>query len=225
MKSWDGQPLAYASTAVLSLLTSPGDSLAGTVEFAGRPSLHFDWGDAPPPLMGGPVIAARADALVYGDGQTPVLTVLNGDFEKVAEIRWPAFSEPITPEEIKEVRDRIWSNLGEIRPEMARQLQDWSVRPEFLPDSRPAFGSIMIDSDGRIWVSRFEPYDIEDRWYVLDASGTPLARLKLPTGSRLTDVRNGQVLLVTTDSLDVPSVVSYSLPPFPAGSPGRGGGR
>ncbi len=93
--------------------------------------------------------------------------------------------------------------------------------PDVLPEALPALSSALLDESGGIWVARFRPvtdmrerssgntllnWHQEDVWHVLDSNGSPIARLRLPTRTRLLAVRSDRVAVVTRDDLDLEHV-------------------
>jgi hypothetical protein len=50
-----------------------------------------------------------------------------------------------------------------------------------------------------------------DIWHVLDSDGSPIARLQLPTRTRLLDVRSDRVAVVTRDEFDVEHVRVFAI--------------
>jgi hypothetical protein len=93
-----------------------------------------------------------------------------------------------------------------------------SFAPEILPKLRPAISRVFVAPDANLWVERFEATRLGspvqkagERWTVLTADGEPVARLTIPTGSRLEDVRGTRVVLVLRDSLDVQTVAVREL--------------
>lgn len=91
------------------------------------------------------------------------------------------------------------------------------LAPSLMFDRRPELSRALADAEGRLWLARFEPPELlpHDRWTVLDGEGRPLARLRLPRRSKLVDVDDDRLLLVTTDSLDVQRVAVHRFNPAP----------
>ncbi len=82
-----------------------------------------------------------------------------------------------------------------------------------VSDTLPAFGTVRIDDAGRIWVQEFVPV-FEERaaqWYVLDSSGTFVARAIAPRGFDPRVFSGDEVWGVRLDDLDVPYVERYRI--------------
>jgi hypothetical protein len=96
-----------------------------------------------------------------------------------------------------------------------------------LPDTLPAFGSILMDTEGNLWVQEFiPPYEQDDpEWRIIDSSGRFVARTVLPRGFTPHHITGTSVVGVSTDQLDVPYVEVWPIGRAEAGdgagSPGR----
>lgn len=87
--------------------------------------------------------------------------------------------------------------------------------PSFYPiaaDSFPAYRSVQVDSDGRIWVQSGAP-DPDDsvEWRVFAGRGREVRALALPASTRLLDARGHRVLLLERDEFDVERVAVRRL--------------
>ncbi len=81
-----------------------------------------------------------------------------------------------------------------------------------LPKTLPAFGRMLAEPDGHLWLERFaRPGDDTPRWDVLDPRGRHLGTVTLPRGLRLTHVAPGWVTGVRPDEMDVERVESHAL--------------
>jgi hypothetical protein len=124
---------------------------------------------------------------------------------------------------LEALRDTMEASLSELRsvnPGAAEQLIETLLHPDVLPELLPALGAVLLDENGRIWVSRFQPTEDlrvattggyeqwreEDAWHVLDSNATPIARVRLPPETRLLAVRGDRVAVVSRDSLAVEHV-------------------
>lgn len=82
-----------------------------------------------------------------------------------------------------------------------------------VSDTLPAIGTVRIDDAGRIWVQEFVPV-FEKRaaqWFVLDTSGTFVARVNAPPGFDPRAFSGDEVWGVRLDDLDVPYVERYRI--------------
>lgn len=194
-----------AQTTRLELLDRGGSPLTEPVEFQGGYTALVQEGEVVQPFANTPFVAAERGRVVFGSGRDFHLTVMDSTFAPTLDVRWPAIREPLPAEEIDELR-RAYSGGSEATddPVLRAMFSD-----ELLPEHRPALSRALFDSEGRIWVARFEPLPKlrdETEWYVLDPSGRPLARVRMPERSILAAAGDDRVLVVSRDSLDVPRV-------------------
>lgn len=81
-----------------------------------------------------------------------------------------------------------------------------------IPDAKPAFRKMIPDPTGRLWVLR----EVAGGWAfdVFNTDGTFLGAVDIPVVPELVPppvARENALLLVTTDELDVPTVVRYRI--------------
>lgn len=81
------------------------------------------------------------------------------------------------------------------------------------PDGRAPFSRIVIDDDGRIWLSPYENPNLgyAGEWHALDAEGRLIGSLAVPKNFRILAVRDNSVFGVWQDDLDIEYVRSYRL--------------
>jgi len=80
------------------------------------------------------------------------------------------------------------------------------------PDSLPQYDTILADAGGRLWVRDYgvDP-DEPTTWVVFSPDGEAIATAELPARFRATAIREGRVLGVWRDELDVEQVRVYEL--------------
>jgi hypothetical protein len=214
-------PRRWPYTAAVDLLAADGDPVAKASTFDGGYAVVVTLSDGRPaesrePFSPRPVVSVGRDGVLFGTGTSFELTELDSTFRPRLEIRWPGFGRPIGPAEIAEVRAVF---LGDAPDAAKRRYVDAILSKDVLPDTRPALGDAFIDREGRIWAGSFEPWlprppvNRETAWYVIDPARRSVARLELPEAwqAHLSAVRGDRALLVTLDSLDVPSVGVYGI--------------
>ncbi len=96
-------------------------------------------------------------------------------------------------------------------PDMAPQFRS-SFRDLPHADFMPAFESLLLDSEGCLWVEdKNLPDDTLRTWTVFDRDGTPLTRLSLPLANRVLEIGPSYLLAAFEDELGVEYVRSYRL--------------
>jgi len=163
-----------------------GRMTMGVVPFA-RTASHALWGDD----------------LVVGDQVDRVLEVLGPRGVAVRDVRWSGPPLDVTEEDV----DR-W---GEGQVAAAPAVDRASVRARLavtpFPDRRPAYGRLLPDAGGCLWVAAYaEPGQAARRWDVLDGRGRRLGSLTLPPRFRLHQIGRNWLLGVARDDLDVERV-------------------
>lgn len=66
-----------------------------------------------------------------------------------------------------------------------------AVRNDTLPETWPAFNSVLMDEQGRLWVSIFTEDPDTYKWLVLESSGKLLAEFSWPARQKLQEVQEG----------------------------------
>ncbi len=90
---------------------------------------------------------------------------------------------------------------------LAQHLDEMDV-----PPSRPAYGDILTDRRGNVWLAEYVRYPaVPESWTVLDVPGRLLGVVRMPARFRLTEVGDDYVLGVWRDDSDVEYVRKYGL--------------
>lgn len=201
--------------AILEARFEQGDSRSisrGYVPFTPRGT----WTFSPHGYLVGGVSSAYDVELMRRDG--PVL--------RIGRTSEPA---PVLAGEKANRRDRTTASMRNTDP-------NWTWNGPAIPDTKPAYRSLMADEDGRIWVRRHvtaEPIPAEEidepddpdapppvRWRepviydVFEPDGRYLGPVRAPDGFDRNPqpvIRGDQVWAVATDELDVQYVVRYRL--------------
>lgn len=218
-----GEPRRVAQERILQMVSADGAPVTRPVTVDGGFSVQGPLGQIGSPFSNRPFVAVSRDRIVFGSGRTYEIVVRDARLRPRMVIRWPDWPRTPTTSVLDAVRppmDASLSDLRSVNPEAADDLIETLFHSDALPDVLPALGSVLLDEDGRIWVSRFrptvdlgvattggyEPWSQEDVWHVLSADGIPVARVRLPSDTRLLAVREDRVAVVTRDSLGVESV-------------------
>ncbi len=135
------------------------------------------------------------------DGWEIALHASDGRLERL--IRRPVPNTPITDQEAEE----FYTSL---RERMTRMSSLWrSLYEEVtLPETKPAYGRLLADTDGNLWVAE---YDNEGRWTVFDTEGRLLGAVEIPGRVRVVEIGSDYLLGVWQDEMDVETVRLYRL--------------
>jgi hypothetical protein len=106
---------------------------------------------------------------------------------------------PVTPQDLKRVRDSIANSETEARIRTTALSVLDSVD---LPDVHPGVDRIIGEDDGSVWVRAHDQTALRDHfWMKFDSTGRPMGNVTIRSTLRLLDVRGGRVVTVEQDSL------------------------
>lgn len=123
-------------------------------------------------------------------------------------LRLPGRDLRVTEEDVQRYAELLRSRAppgGRARVE--RELADLQV-----PELRPAYAELLVDSSGNLWIGGWEADGgPATAWTVLDPDGSWLVDVRAPPGLRLHDIGEDWVVGVARDELDVERVVVQGL--------------
>jgi hypothetical protein len=150
---------------------------------------------------------AAADLLYYGSSDAYEIDVRASDGTLQRLIRRPVPNAPVTAEEV----DEFYRDLEEREERMAPIWRELYSKMT-LPETKPAYGRLLIDADDNLWVADYsQERDDEGTWSVFDPEGRFLGTVETPTGGRVQQIGGDFVLGVWRDELDVEYVRLYEL--------------
>lgn len=180
---------------------------------------------------GRPAVLSRDGEFIFGDTGTYSIDVPRpgGGILRIQRAFEPV---PVLAAERDNVRERLIYNMRETEP-------GWDWDGPAIPATKPAFQSLMVDGDGRIWTrlyteaERIPDEEIErpdpgtqapppSRWRepirfdVFETDGSYLGQLEAPKGfapSPRPAIEGDRVWAVVRDELDVPYVVRFRIVP------------
>jgi hypothetical protein len=194
---------------------APDGSPAGPLaEFPGkevfvvdRDGSGFAWNDAPFGRESFAVVAG--ERLYVAEGGSGEVAVYSSRGERIATLHAPHAPWRVDPADAAAYRRSRLAAVHE--PERRRELQATLDAAEF-PETSPALGGLQVDPDGNLWVQVYpRPLDELATWTVLAPDGTPIGRVEVPRGLRLTEVGRHHVMGISRDELGVERVVLHSL--------------
>ena len=87
-----------------------------------------------------------------------------------------------------------------------------------FPEHYPAFGNMLFDDDGRLWIEASQRLGVtENKWWVFSPSGQVVQTVSFPNGFRPMDIspKSEQVAGVYTTLLSVELVWILRVPALP----------
>ena len=145
-------------------------------------------------------------ALLYTAGDAPQVERYDREGVLRAVIRWP--------EEPRRVPDDAIQRRIDALPEGGpRQAITTVLRQIPVPEFTPLVSDLVVDAAGRIWVQAYLSREEEgpSTWRVLDADGTLLGSVTMPSRFRPTQIGDDFVLGSGQDEFDVELVQLYGI--------------
>jgi hypothetical protein len=163
-----------------------------------------------PVLARSSVAAIRGGRVVIGSQTTFELRELEPDGALARVIRLPSDGLEVDDGDLADYIDRYLEAVEppERRPAMRAMLEDTPA-----PSARPAYGDVLADPDGHLWVGEWTvgPGEVPRRWTVIGPDGRWLGAVEMPEGFDLMDVGREWIVGVERDAMDVEQVVVYRL--------------
>ena len=141
-----------------------------------------------------------ADHLVYANTRIPTVELLD-----LAGTVRKSFDVPVTPVPVGD---------AELRATIEEEQAEAFVRAleEGAPYMWPALTGLVVDDEERIWVGeRSESAGDDWKWTAYTQEGSALGSVMLPSNFELHAVRDGRLVGVATDELDIPRVQVYRI--------------
>ena len=168
------------------------------------------------------VFAASRGNIVIGTQSRPEVAVYEptGDLRPVAAlwhlsrlVRWDASAVPVTDQDVE-----VFANQSRARTDQERAALRRSLREHPLPEHYPAFGNLLFDDNGHLWIEASQRLGTtENKWWVFSPSGHVVRTVSFPNGFRPMDINpsSGKVAGVYTTSLSVELVWILDVPAAP----------
>lgn len=161
-----------------------------------------------PPFARNTVVAIRRGRVVVGDQSSFQLAEFAASGELVRSVRVSEVGKPVGPQEMESfLRQRLADAPPEDHPAIRRSVEGMP-----RPETMPAYGGILGDSEGNLWVSEWAMYpETPAGWAVFGEDGVWLGSVAMPPRFLPLDIGPDWVLGVEQDELDVESLALYPL--------------
>lgn len=164
-------------------------------------------------------VAAGGSRIVTGHGSESELAIYEVDVDLGSPrriVRWTTESRAVSQSDIAAERRRIEAQYEDLDPGMRAQLVAPLVsedRP--AADRFPAFRSLALGRDGRVWIREQPSPDAPDDqdWVAFSAEGRFECRARFPASDRLFELGEDYLLVLDRDELGVERVLGYRLGP------------
>jgi hypothetical protein len=206
--------------AAVARLSSEGGHLDTIGVFAGREVYIGSEGGRT--VMSAPFfarttsVALRAGLLYVGDQRSFEIGVYSADGRLKRLIRVPDVDLRIRAADVERAKEEALA----LEPEGRRAMMRAHFDALALPATRAAFGDLLVDEAGNLWVAEAVRYPQDPRrWSVFDAAGALLGVVQLPERFRLSAVGADWALGVGRDELEVERVRLHRLEKWSASEP------
>jgi hypothetical protein len=202
------------NTAILLRYTAEGallDTLGrfpgyeeAVIETNGRPGSTY-------PPWGRLIRHAVADHLIYvGTQEDGVVTAFRPDGSAAEIIRWPAGDLTLTDADIDRFIEAHLERVPDDSANRAAVVERTRTVP--LPPTRPAFGRLLVDRTGLLWISEahlvIEP---PTRWTAVEPGRGIVGQIELPPQFDVYEIGPDYLLGRWTDGLGVEHVRMYRI--------------
>jgi len=180
--------------------------------FPGRELVLVDEGGrgvmSTPPFARNSVGTIRSGRVVVGSQERFELQELAPDGTLLRVVRRLGAEEAAGPEELEAyIQGRLKTAPPERHPSIRRSLEEMPT-----PETLPAYGAILGDEAGGLWVGEWTLYpDYPSRWSVFGETGGWLGEVRVPQRFYPHHIGPDWILGVEQDELDVEYVVVYPL--------------
>ncbi len=153
-------------------------------------------------------VALRGDEIVVGTQTTFELGIHTPEGQLKRIVRVPDVDLEISEADVeRQVEAELARTPEERRPMTRRHFESLAV-----PETRPAYGALLVDAAGNVWVAEATRYPTPPRyWTAFDSAGALLGRVDLPAGFALHAAGVDWVLGVWRDELEVERIRLYPL--------------
>jgi hypothetical protein len=164
---------------------------------------------SPPPFGRRTVFAVTGDGFCAGSQDDFELGCFDPGGALHTLMRWPARPRTVTTEHIDRYQRYQLDNL---QRESYRSRVEQSLSEYTYPELLPAYGSIVVDGEGNLWVEEYHlDWEETRRWLVFDAEHHMLGTVEMPGDLVVLQIGSDFVLGWTWDDLDVEYVELYEL--------------
>jgi hypothetical protein len=160
------------------------------------------------PLGRATVFAVRGNKLLSGGQGEYQITVRSLDGTIEALVRRAIEARMVSEADIATLRAEYLDGLAE--PDEIQARMD-EFEGHTIPERMPAFGEILVDSEGFIWVEEYRIGDEAPEWAVFDNDYRMLGSVATPPGLTVQQIGQDYVLGTWTDELDVEHVRLFNL--------------
>jgi hypothetical protein len=164
---------------------------------------------SPPPFDRRTVFEVAGNGFYAGSQDESQIGYYDQSGNLTTILRWAEPERLVTEEHVTAHRSY---ELGRAGNENARRRAEEWLEGQTYPEQFPAYGDVVVDSDGNLWVEEFHPdWAALRRWLVFDSELRLLGTVDMPESFVVHRIGADYVLGYTWNELDVEYVVVYEL--------------
>lgn len=137
-------------------------------------------------------IAYRGGQWVYGWNEDFLLRIHDDDGQYIRAVYHSLPNKPLVKDDLLQLNADRGSQFEEM------------IRNDELPETWPAFQDVLLDRQGRIWVSRISEDPETMDWFILDADGELAGRAQLPSNVRVKYISGDALYAIEQDEDGLP---------------------
>lgn len=206
------------------LATAPTGETMDTIGRYGLSQAYWDGQKQTTRLYGpGTIALPYGDDLLLGRSDEYEYRVITRAGRTKRIVRKAHTPQPVRPSDVEAVITRF-VDAARSNGATEERLRQTRVNVEGYPRAaeKPAYSSMIVDPDLRVWVERyrwFDPWSVPpdpqpSTWDVFSREGEWLAEVVVPARVVLLSVSRDRLLGVHIDSLDVKQIVAFAIPAF-----------
>ncbi len=156
-----------------------------------------------------PQTAVRGDGFFYGSTDDYSIGYYTSDGVLERVIRADRTNLSVTASDIERYTDELLDNAAD---ESERQFLQRLYADMPYPETMPAHGELLTDSEGNLWVAEYRrPGDEQPRWTIFDPDGAMLGVVETPSRFTVYEIGSDFVLGRWADDFDVEHIQVYEL--------------
>jgi hypothetical protein len=156
-----------------------------------------------------PHFAAYLAGAYFGNSDAFEIRYLDSDGELARIIRMRTPTREVSDDDIELFLSR---QLGDMPEGPDRQFMENFYSGMPFPETMPAHGNLIVDSDGNLWVEEYHwPLDEPARWKIFDSAGALLGVVETPPGLEIYQIGSDFVLGRWRDAMDIEHIQMFGL--------------
>ncbi|MGE0555212.1 MAG: hypothetical protein AB7R55_17415 [Gemmatimonadales bacterium] len=158
-------------------------------------------------------VSVGRDRIVVGSTDRAELAVLALDGEEIGVFRWSMPRDAVTEDDRERFLER---EVSTIAGPAASSDRASLIRSDLMDlgsaKTHQAFTDLLVADDGSIWVETDQRPWLSERWFVvLDAAGTPTARIRIPRSFRIFQATGTSLVGVWREAGEADEVREYPV--------------